>query len=227
MAKNMYEFVDERWNPVRGKFVFDCSYCYTKQWGRSFPLHLDEKVLNKNLGSGKMIFICSGCDLFAPDVPEEWIERVVKHTRKYPDNKYLWHTKNPVRLDVIENIGLIENDIACVTIESNWPLSTISKAPTPFERFEGLSYWKGKVMITIEPIIDFELEVLVELIKNENPIQVNIGADSRKCNLPEPPKEKIIDLINELENFTTVHKKSNLGRLLHSETLNKYPMGAK
>jgi DNA repair photolyase len=226
MAKNMYSFVDKRWNPVRGKCVFDCSYCYTKQWGRSYPLHLDRRVLKKDLGNGKIIFICSGCDLFAPDVPYEWQNLIVEQTQKYTENQYLWHTKNPYYL--VNRIRPAANYIACVTIETNKYLpSTISSAPMPWERIKYLHQWEGKRMITIEPIINFDLEPFVEMIKDILPIQVNIGADSRKCNLPEPSREKIIELISELENFTTVHKKSNLGRLLHSETLNKYPMRAK
>ena len=46
------------------------------------------------------------------------------------------------------------------------------------------------------------------------PIQVNIGADSGGNNLPEPSKEKIIELIFELEKFTKVKQKKNLKRLL-------------
>ena len=212
MARNMYEFVDKRWNPVRGKCLFDCSYCYTKQWGRSYPLHLDEKVLWEDLGNGKMIFICSGCDLFAPDVPIEWIYRVIEQTRKYRKNQYLWHTKNPERL-----IGIIDplpNDIACITIETNKYNPHISKAESPSNRFISFQNWYGKRMLTIEPIMEFDLDIFIGMIKEIMPYQVNIGADSRHCNLPEPPKEKIIELISELEKFTTVHKKSNLRRLL-------------
>ena len=221
MAKNMYTFVDERWNPVRGKCMFDCSYCYTKQWNRTYPLRLDEKVLKKDLGRGKYIFICSGCDLFAPDVPIEWIYRVLEHTRKYPENRYLWHTKNPLRLSSI--IKPEANDIACVTIETNRYIpSTISNAPMPIIRMEYLrDLWEGKRMITVEPIMDFDLDLFPGMILEARPMQVNIGADSRKCGLPEPPKEKIIALISELEKFTTVYKKSNLGRVLNEKNLQR------
>ena len=49
-----------------------------------------------------------------------------------------------------------------------------------------------------------------------NPVQVNIGADSspKHNNLPEPSKEKILELIAELGNFTKVVQKKNLKRLL-------------
>ena len=52
------------------------------------------------------------------------------------------------------------------------------------------------------------------MIKYCNPKQVNIGADSGNNNLPEPSKEKVLALIDELQKFTTIHNKSNLKRLL-------------
>jgi len=64
--------------------------------------------------------------------------------------------------------------------------------------------------ITIEPIMDFDLFEFVELIKYIQPIQVNIGADSKNHGLPEPSAEKINALISEIEKFTKVHKKENL-----------------
>jgi hypothetical protein len=62
--------------------------------------------------------------------------------------------------------------------------------------------------------MDFDLPEFLKMIKEANPKQVNIGADSGRNGLPEPPKEKLLELIAELEKFTTVVKKKNLGRLL-------------
>jgi hypothetical protein len=84
----------------------------------------------------------------------------------------------------------------------------------PFKRAEDISYYRGRKMITIEPVMDFDTAQFAELIRKCNPEQVNIGADSGRNGLPEPPKEKLLKLIAELEKFTTVVKKKNLGRLL-------------
>ena len=64
--------------------------------------------------------------------------------------------------------------------------------------------------------MDFDLPEFIQLIWRCNPVQVNIGADSspKRNKLPEPPKEKILELIAELEKFTTVVQKKNLTRLL-------------
>ncbi|MFX1295603.1 MAG: hypothetical protein ACFFD2_12230, partial [Promethearchaeota archaeon] len=81
----------------------------------------------------------------------------------------------------------------------------------PFVRF---FYMPNFQYITIEPIMDFDLNKFVQLIKVSYPKQINIGADSGNNHLPEPSKEKILELISELKKFTIVHKKKNLNRLL-------------
>lgn len=69
-------------------------------------------------------------------------------------------------------------------------------------------------MITIEPIMDFNLVPFIEMLRNIMPEWVNIGADSQGHDLREPPAGKIKELIAELERFTEVKIKSNLKRLL-------------
>ena len=73
---------------------------------------------------------------------------------------------------------------------------------------------KFETQITIEPIMNFNLGFFVEMLKDANVSQINIGADSGNNNLQEPKKEKILQLISELEKFTIVKQKSNLKRLL-------------
>jgi len=208
---NMYQFVTDTWTPVRGDCPYDCSYCYVKGWGKPAPLHLMEAELRADMGQGNFIFICSGCDLFHPDVPLDWINKVRDHTLLYPGNTYLWHTKNPYRL-----VSLIEpgpSDIACVTIESNRGYPLITKAPPPIERIKYLCQWEGKRMVTVEPVLDFDLDPFIGMILEANPMQVNIGADSGGNNLPEPPREKIKELINRLGRHTEVHLKKNIYRI--------------
>jgi hypothetical protein len=68
--------------------------------------------------------------------------------------------------------------------------------------------------VTIEPILDFDLDEMVDLIKRCEPIQVNIGADSGNHKLPEPSKEKVLQLIDVLNEFTLVKRKKNLKRII-------------
>jgi DNA repair photolyase len=191
----------------------------TKRYGnKQRKIHLIEPELRCNLGSNNFIFICSGCDLFANDIPYKYISAVINRTLQFTDNKYLLHTKNPERL--IFSSFELSTDIhkICTTIETNrYAPGIMGKSPHPHKRAAALGHLADKgfeTMVTIEPIIDFDHVELVSLIHTAKASQVNIGADSGHNNLPEPSGEKIAELISELEKFTTVHKKDNLRRLV-------------
>lgn len=211
---NMYGFVTHTWNPIKGKCWHDCEYCYMK----SFPqkeLHLAENELTDDLGSGRFIFVGSSTDMFAENNPKDWIENVLEKCRKYPGNKYLFQSKNPKR---IAEFVLPERSIIGTTIETNRVYNQImGKAPYPLFRAEVIHMFKTmgfKTMITIEPILDFDMKELVDLIRYANPDWVNIGADSKGHNLLEPSREKILTLIEELKGFTEVRLKPNIKRIM-------------
>jgi hypothetical protein len=90
----------------------------------------------------------------------------------------------------------------------------MGNSPLPSVRAKNMAVYKWDKYITIEPIMDFDIDIMVQLIMDCNAKQVNIGADSGENNLPEPSKEKVLELISELEKFTIVHQKSNLKRIL-------------
>lgn len=206
---NMYEFITHTWNAIKGACFHDCTYCYMKRWGKLKPVRLDEKELKTDHGIGNFIFVGSSCDMWAQDIPEEWILKVLDKCTD--ENKYLFQTKNP---ENIRRILPYESRV-CVTIETNrWYGDIMQNSPHPIERFKQCQLIRHPLYITIEPIIDFDLGQFQKWMRILSPLQINIGADTGKNNLPEPPKEKILALINILEKFTIVHQKSNLKRLL-------------
>ena len=209
---NMYDFITHTWNTSKGECPHSCSYCYMHRWGKQKPPHFDEKELKTDLGSGNFIFVGSSCDMFANNIPHEWIVKTLQHCVSWYNNKYLFQSKNPERFQYYPEISNTKNVVFCTTIETNrWYPEIMKKCPTPQNR----SYYMpiGNY-ITIEPIMDFDLKDMITLIKMCRPKQVNIGADSGHNSLPEPSKEKILELISELEKFTVVEKKTNLNRIL-------------
>lgn len=211
---NMYGFVTHTWNPIKGKCLHDCSYCYMKVWKQK-PLRLVEKELQDDLGKNNFIFVGSSTDMFAEDVPDEWITSVLSNTIVAKSNKYLLQTKNSRRMyQFHKSLILLDNYIYGVTIESNRFYPNLSNAPLVDERRRWMILIRKDAMVSIEPILDFDLEQLVQIIREIHPIFVSIGADSKGHKLPEPPKEKIESLINELKKFTEVKLKPNLNRLL-------------
>lgn len=218
---NMYEFVSHTWNPLAGKCPVGCVYCSTNKLKKypavkckySGDIRLEEKEFKTNLGKNNFIFVCAQNDLFAEGVSTSIIDQTLEYCSTF-DSQYLFQSKNPKRFAEFE---LPTNSVICTTIETNrWYPEKMNNAPHPEERAKAMEIASKRypAYVTIEPIMDFDLDELVGLIRKCNPVQVNIGADSGGNNLPEPCKEKIIALINELKKFTVIDKKRNLGRLL-------------
>lgn len=215
---NMYPWVTHTWNAIKGKCPHKCPYCYVKRWGKQSELHLDKKEFKTNLGFHNTIFIGSSCDMFAREIPEEWICETLNYARKFK-NTYLFQSKHPRRMFEFRSM-FGDLDRVCTTIETNrfYQYSDIMRYASPVN---SRAYWLGEFpfnrYLTIEPIMDFDLKEMIDLVKSCNPVQVNIGADSGDNGLPEPPKGKILELIIELEKFTVVDQKKNLKRLLHAQ----------
>jgi len=192
-----------------------------KRWGHLKPVRLEEKELKNDLGTGNFIFVGSSCDMWAQNIPISWIEKTLEHLSKF-DNKYLFQSKNPERFLEFK----LPKSVLCTTIESNIFYSEIMrKSPTPYMRakyMQVLSKCGFQTYLTIEPIMDFTLKPMLELIEMISPEQINIGANTSNIQLPEPPKEKILALIAGIEAMgIIVHKKSNLKRLLNNNLKNK------
>jgi len=206
----MYPWITDTWNTIKGACPHDCSYCYMKRFGKQPSVRFDESELKTDLGSDNFIFVGSSCDMFADKIPEHWIFDTINHCDKF-ENRYLFQTKNPKNIRRIMPL----NTNICVTVETNRHYPEIMQnSPKPFDRFNEMVLIRQPLYITIEPIMDFDLQEFVNLIAGCSPVQVNIGADSGGNNLPEPSKEKILELINELERFTIVKQKKNLKRLI-------------
>ena len=215
---NMYTWVTHTWNTVKGRCPHGCTYCYMKRWGAQAPVRFDELELKTDLGSGNTIFVGSSCDLFAEGIPEQWIRKTLHHCEQF-NNKYLFQSKNPWRiLDFIDAAVISDKSVVCTTMETNRFYPEIMRECPPVTDRSFAMHEIAKVIdtyITIEPIMDFDLDDFVIAIKNCNPSQVNIGADSGNNNLPEPSKEKLIALISELKKFTVIDEKRNLSRILN------------
>lgn len=216
---NMYPWVDVCRNYLAGKCKHNCQFCFVEDFKKypavkerySGEYRLIEKELEKNEGSGKLIFVQDCGDLFEASVPIGFIERVLEHCSKF-DNTYLFQTKNPIRFN--EFIGQFpRKTILGISLESNRDYK-LTLAPTPRRRAVEFAMIEGyDRMINIEPIMQFDLNVLVNWIRQINPEFVSIGTDSKNKGLTEPSKEEVTKLIKELSKFTETRPKRNLSRL--------------
>lgn len=206
---NMYPWVTHTWNPIGGKCPHQCSYCYMKGMPAS-ELRLRKKFLRDNL-SNKMIFVGSSVDMWAEAVPDNWITAVLERCFEFPETLFLFQSKNPGRF---VDYNFPPRTILGTTLESNRQYQHTFFAPPPYRRAEAMiSIQDYQKMVSIEPIMDFDLTPFVSWIKAIGPEFVSIGADSKGHGLPEPNADKITVLIEALGKFTEVRQKSNLRRL--------------
>lgn len=97
----------ESYNPVIGctKVSTGCAHCYAERlalrWGKTFDLVLHPEALEKPLHwrEPRAIFVCSMSDLFHADVPDEYIDQVVRMARVTPRHLYLSLTKRAERME--------------------------------------------------------------------------------------------------------------------------------
>lgn len=187
-------------------------------------LRLEEKELSIPLGNDKIIFVGSSTDMWADGVAIGWIEILLAHCRRYPENTYVFQTKNPVNLYRFQR-ELPPRCLLGTTLESDIN-HHVSKAPIPLIRWLDMVMdvqpTRHPLFVSIEPIMDFDIETFTYMLNMINPEFVSIGADSQKHKLSEPPPEKIKELIIELRKFTKVKIKSNLKRLV-PELIQEFP----
>ena len=210
---NMYSWVSHTWNTVKGQCPHDCQYCYMHRWGKQKPVRFDEKEMMTDLGQGNTIFVGSSCDMWADEIPHEWIAKTIERCLDF-NNTYLFQSKNPRRFSDYFNHMRTDTKF-CTTIETNrFYDKFMGNTPGPKDRAYFMIEWPFDKYVTIEPVMDFDLIELVDIIKMIEPKQVNIGADTGNNNLPEPSKEKLLQLISALKEFTVIDQKRNLNRIL-------------
>ena len=219
---NNYDWITHAHSHLGGECPHKCVYCYVDHFPFGRPkkyqgeLRLIEKELSVNYGSGKTIFIENCNDLFAQAVSRNFILVIINHCKEWPGNKYVFQTKNPIRyVEMARELEGLTCSIGC-TIETN-RRHHISNAPSPEMRLKGMTGWTPEVskFVTIEPILDFDVEILASWMDRIRPEFVNIGADSKRHNLPEPTGDKVNALIAKLKEYgIEIREKDNLQRLM-------------
>lgn len=177
------------------------------------PLCLEEKELKVNLSEGNFIFIGSSTDEWIANVPSEWIEQILDYCDSF-DNRYLFQSKNPARFLEYLDHPVMRKSVLCTTIEMNRFYSDIMRnAPMPQKHALAMREIANDgipTYVTCEPLMNFDLGELVELVRMCSPQQVNIGRSSRyDIALPEPAADEVRMLKAELDKFTKVEVKAN------------------
>ncbi len=229
---DMYKWIDYTWNPVAGKCPHNCSYCYVKKapfsWSQKYKgkQRIHKKALNtKELEqiTDSLIFVCSANDFGAcnEEIKKQVLERIKQTQQQKLNNQqkntYLFQSKNPQGLKQVFDYLEKNNVIVGTTIETNKQtiLDKIQDTVTVNQRIKTLNELDGKKTVTLEPILEFDLNTLVKKIKQIKDLEwITVGADSKNNDLNEPNKQKTQQLIKQLKRVTEVKLKDNLNRLI-------------
>lgn len=204
------------WNVFKG-CEYNCIYCknsFQRQAKRqkhncldcyNYKPHFHPERLNK-IPKADLVFACGNGDIsFAHRIELAKIFTVIQF---HPKQTFLLQTKNPMCLVAWR---IPSNCIIGTTIETNRDTKNISKAPTVELRYKVMTdFIQGRKAVTIEPILDFDLDILKKWIYNINPeiVWVGYANHTNGLKLDEPSLEKTKKLIKELEKFTDVRLKT-------------------
>lgn len=202
----MFDLVTETWNPVVG-CLHDCVYCWarrlaegklkdTPKYRCGFAPKFFEKECERRFKRGILVFVSSMGDLFGDWVPESWIHKVLLNIEIHDETRFLLLTKNPARM---VNIKFPENVVCGCTAETNRVYAGVSKSPEPLKRLEALKHVETQhKMVSVEPVMDFDLEVFAEAVNSVCPEFVYVGYDNYGAELPEPSLAKVRCLAEQL-----------------------------
>lgn len=181
---------------------------HLERYKDGFNSRLNPEEFKKRFNGG-VVFVSDMGDLFADTVPDEWIELVLDHVRKFPSTYFLFLTKNPERYHSFVD-KFPPNSILGATIETDDDniYKGISRAPLPSKRIKAMAEldWETK-FISIEPILKFT-DGFAQKIIDAKPILVYVGYDNYNNKLPEPTLTETKSLIERLKSHTIVVEKT-------------------
>lgn len=217
------------WNPFKG-CQFDCSYCipsFQKQAKRQkhrckdcydYTPHYHPERLGK-IPSADIVFVCGNGDISFCDplYARKIIQAIVDHNKRCPYKQYYLQSKQPEYFQQLLQY-LPPNVILVTTLETNRDhgYQAVSKAPMPSERyqqFRDLNYLRK--VVTIEPVMEFDLDIFTGWITNISPEYAWLGFNSRvrQIQLPEPSEQKLRALVENLKTASVQIKEKDLRRL--------------
>jgi hypothetical protein len=150
----------------------------------------------------RVIFVLSNGDIsFCPPVFVDKIVDVMREDKRR-DRVFLLQSKDPACFNRILQ-GLPQNVVLMTTLETNRDsvYSGVSRAPLPSQRFQDFLQlaWFRKALV-MEPILKFDVKVVLQWAMELKPEAVFIGLESkRKCILQEPSPSEVQNLHSELQ----------------------------
>ena len=205
------------WNPFVG-CNYECEYCkvsFQLQYKRRglnnyncyhfIPHEHEERLKINRIPSSDIIFVTGFGDISFSSIEftKKIIDSIKKKNKNKPDTVYYFQSKNPKYFSNFVDL-FPKNVILLTTLETNRDnnYNLYSKAPVPSKRYKDfidLDYTRK--VITIEPIMDFDLDIFSNWLIKAKPEYIWLGFNSRpkQVHLDEPLNNKVKKLIKLLK----------------------------
>lgn len=210
MKSRIYTDV-KTWNPFEG-CSFDCTYCKPSFQAEAkrqnqdcmecyhYVPHSHPERLD-TIPKAETVVVCGNGDISF--CSEEYMENIIYRVGRYPKRAFYFQSKRPEYFRPFVSL-FPANVVLATTLETNWDQGyrMISKAPKPSKRneqFRNLDY--PRKVVAIEPMADFDVDILAAWITDIRPEYIWIGFNSTpaQVQIPEPSKQKVIEFIELLK----------------------------
>jgi hypothetical protein len=201
------------WNPFVG-CEFDCTYCVSSFKAQAKRrkkacqdcydyrphCHPERLDVSKLQGAKETVFVSGYGDISfcPPEFTRQIIDIVRQHSARYRDIVYYFQSKRPEYFQEFLS-SFPESVILLTTLETNRDegYKEFSEAPLPSERYrQFLELDYPRKVVTVEPVMDFDLDEFLSWLLKLKPEYVWLGLNSRpkKPKLPEPDESKLREL---------------------------------
>lgn len=149
MQKSNIEWCTHTSNPIRGKCLHACHYCYAERIRVRFKMPEEITFHPKELQSIRRrkkpatIFMGSMHDIFGDWVNPDWIKEIILTAEESPQHTFLFLTKNPFRY--------VEFDFP----DNCWCGSTVVRTTDP-------CYLGSNRFVSVEPLITSDMEIFAD-----------------------------------------------------------------
>jgi len=199
------------WNPFAG-CSFNCSYCWARRVAkrlrcekcREFVPHVHLERLNPRLvPKDGVVFVGDMGDIACQPKEIKQVMGFIEEFQRRHSTTFFFETKSPFfYLLVLPELADLKpgKTIYSATIETNRSITCVySKAPDPERRYAAMRLLDGRKHVSVEPIMDFDLDTMFRWITEIDPEIVSVGYDNYNNRLPEPSLQKVLMLIELLE----------------------------